>query len=80
MLFLEILFVLLLTLTNALLAMSELAIVSARRSRLQHMARSGDPRARAALGLIDDPGRFLATVQVGITLVGVLAGHTFDHD
>lgn len=74
MLFLEILFVLLLTLTNALLAMSELAIVSARRSRLQHMARSGDQRARVALRLIDDPGRFLATVQVGITLVGVLAG------
>jgi putative hemolysin len=74
MLYFEILFILLLTLTNGLLAMSELAIVSARRSRLRHMAGLGDRRALVALRLIDDPSRFLATVQVGITLVGVLAG------
>ena len=74
MLFLEILFVLLLILINGLLAMSELALVSSRKSRLEHMAGRGDSGARAALVLIDDPSRFLSTVQIGITLVGILAG------
>ena len=74
MLFFEVLFVLLLILTNGLLAMSELAVVSARRSQLRQMAGLGDRGALIALRLIDDPSRFLATVQVGITLVGVLAG------
>ncbi len=74
MLFLEILFVLLLILVNGLLAMSELAIVSSRRSRLEHMAGLGNSGARTALRLIDDPSRFLSTVQIGITLVGILAG------
>ena len=74
MLYLEILFVLLLILTNGLLAMSELAIVSSRRSRLERMARLGNGGARTALLLIDDPSRFLSTVQIGITLVGILAG------
>ncbi|MGH6946608.1 MAG: CNNM domain-containing protein, partial [Kiloniellales bacterium] len=74
MLYLEILFLVLLTLTNGFLALSELAVVSARRSRLRHLAGRGDRGARAALRLIDDPSRFLATVQVGITLIGVLAG------
>lgn len=74
MLYLEILVVLLLILTNGLLAMSELAIVSSRRSRLERMARLGNSGARTALLLIDDPSRFLSTVQIGITLVGILAG------
>ena len=74
MLFLELLFVLLLILINGLLAMSELALVSSRKSRLEHMADRGDSGARAALVLIDDPSRFLSTVQIGITLVGILAG------
>ena len=74
MLYLEILFVLLLILMNGLLAMSELAIVSSRRSRLEHMASRGNRGARTALLLIDDPTRFLSTVQIGITMVGILAG------
>lgn len=74
MLYIEMFFVLLLTLINGVLAMSELAIVSARRARLAHMAGRGNRGARLALELIDDPSRFLSTVQIGITLVGILAG------
>lgn len=59
---------------NGLFAMSELAIVSARRPRLQAMAKVGKRGARAALELSEDPGRFLSTVQIGITGIGVLAG------
>jgi putative hemolysin len=74
MLYLELLIVLFLTLMNGLLAMSELAIVSSRKSRLDHLANQGSRGARAALRLIDDPSRFLSTVQIGITLVGIIAG------
>jgi len=74
MLIFELLIVLALTLFNGLLAMSELAVVSSRRARLDHMARAGSSGAQTALHLIDDPGRFLSTVQIGITLVGILAG------
>lgn len=72
--FLEIGFVVLLTLVNGVFAMSELAVVSSRRGRLQAMERAGTPGAAAALALHENPGRFLPTVQVGITLVGILAG------
>jgi putative hemolysin len=71
---LELLIVLVLILINAVLAMSELAVVSARRSRLKAMAEQQIPGARRALKLASDPGRFLSTVQIGITLVGILAG------
>jgi putative hemolysin len=71
---LEILFVLGLTLLNGIFAMGELAIVSARRPRLLAMERKGSLGAAAALKLQEDPQRFLPTVQVGITLVGILAG------
>lgn len=71
---LEILIVLALILVNGLLAMSELAVVSARRARLQGMAERGVPGAVRALKLAENPGRFLSTVQIGITLVGILAG------
>ena len=54
--------------------LSELAVVSARRPRLQAMAEAGRPGAHAALALSEDPGRFLSTVQIGITLVGILTG------
>jgi putative hemolysin len=74
MLFFEIIVVVLLTLLNGLLAMSELAIVSSRKSRLEHLANQGSHGARATLRLIDDPSRFLSTVQIGITLVGIIAG------
>jgi len=70
----EILIILLLVLLNGALAGSELAIVSARRGRLLAMQRTGSAGATAALALAEDPKRFLPTVQVGITLVGILAG------
>lgn len=63
-----------LTVVNGLLAMSELAIVSARPSRLAALARKRVKGARRALALASDPGKFLSTVQIGITLVGVLSG------
>lgn len=59
---------------NGVFAMSELAIVSARKPRLQAMAKVGRRGARTALALAADPGRFLSTVQIGITLIGILAG------
>jgi putative hemolysin len=59
---------------NGVLSMSELAIVSAREARLKAMAKAGSGGARCALGLAADPGRFLSTVQTGITLIGILAG------
>lgn len=59
---------------NGVLSMSELAIVSAREARLKAMAKSGSGGARTALTLAADPGRFLSTVQIGITLIGILAG------
>ncbi|MFC3127591.1 hemolysin family protein [Pseudoroseomonas globiformis] len=70
----EIAIVLLLVLVNGVFSLSELAVVSARRPRLRAMAAEGRAGAAAALRLAEDPGRFLSTVQIGITLVGVLAG------
>jgi len=72
--FLETLVILVLITANGLLAMSEIAIVAARKARLQQSANSGDPGARTALELAAHPNRFLATAQIGITLVGILAG------
>ncbi|MEP0765631.1 MAG: HlyC/CorC family transporter [Fimbriimonadia bacterium] len=63
-----------LILLNGIFAMSELALVAARKSRLRARAEMGDRSALAALRLSEQPERFLSTVQVGITLVGVLAG------
>ena len=54
--------------------MAEMAIVSARKPRLQQMADEGSPSALAALNLAEDPGDFLSTVQIGITLIGILTG------
>jgi putative hemolysin len=71
---LELTTVLVLVALNGVFALSELAIVSARRSRLQMMQDAGRPGAAAALALAAEPGRFLSTVQIGITLVGILAG------
>lgn len=59
---------------NGLFASAELALVSARRTRLKALAESGHRGARAALALLDDPTRLLSSVQVGITLVGILTG------
>jgi putative hemolysin len=74
MLPLEIIILLLLIVFNGLLAMSELAVVSARKARLQQMAEEGNAGARKALALAESPGQFLSTVQIGITLVGILTG------
>ena len=63
-----------LTLLNGLFAMSETALVSSRKARLRQRAEAGDKGARAALELADSPNRFLSTVQIGISLIGVLAG------
>lgn len=63
-----------LILLNGLFSMSELAIVSARPARLKVEAERGHRGAEAALALAADPGRFLSTVQIGITLVGIIAG------
>jgi len=70
----ELLVILLLVLVNALLSGTEMAVVSARRAKLQAAAEAGSTRAAAVLRLRHDPERFLATVQVGITLVGAIAG------
>jgi putative hemolysin len=70
----EIAVVVLLVLVNGVLAMAELSVVSSRPARLRARADQGSKGARAALGLAADPGRFLSTVQIGITLIGILAG------
>jgi putative hemolysin len=70
----EIAIVALLLAVNGFFAMSELAIVSARRVRLQAWVAEGRRGARLALALAEDPGKFLSSVQIGITLVGILAG------
>jgi len=73
MLSLQIAFVFLLIVLNGLFAMAEAAMLASRRARLQHAADSGRSGARAALELVSDPGRFLSTVQIGITVISVLA-------
>jgi putative hemolysin len=70
----EILIIFLLILANGLLAMVEMAVVSARKARLQLHADEGDAGASAALELARNPSDFMSTVQIGITLIGVLAG------
>jgi putative hemolysin len=70
----ELVIIVLLLVFNGVFAMAEIALVSARRARLQQRAEDGDSGAALALKLSEDPEKFLSTVQVGITLVGVLAG------
>ena len=70
----DLVIVLLLILANGIFVMSELAIVSARKVRLQQMAERGDAKARIALDLSNSPNQFLAIVQVGITLLAILSG------
>ena len=71
---LEITLLLLLVVLNGVFAMSEIAVVSSRRARLQQLAEAGRPGAARAMELADDPSRFLSTIQVGITTIGILAG------
>ena len=70
----EILIIFLLMICNALFAMSEMAVVASRKVRLQQWANQGNARAQVALDLAQSPNRFLSTIQVGITLIGILAG------
>lgn len=70
----EILIILLLILINGIFVMSEMAIVSARKLRLQQLANEGDKKARAALDLASAPNRFLSTTQIGITSISILSG------
>lgn len=74
MLYLELAIVTCLIVINGLLSMSELAIVSSRPARLAGMVEKGVRGSRRALALASDPGKFLSTVQIGITLIGVLSG------
>ena len=71
---LGLLIILLLVVLNGSLAMTELAIVSARKPRLQQMAAEGIRGAQTALRLAEEPGDFLSAVQIGITLIGILTG------
>ncbi len=70
----EIAFLVALILLNGLFAMSEIALVTARRARLERLAGDGDRSARIAVRLADEPTRFLSTVQIGITAIGILNG------
>lgn len=70
----EILIILGLILLNGLFSMAEIALVSARKARLESQANKGDKRAREALELSEHPDKFLSTVQIGITLIGILTG------
>ena len=70
----EILIILLLILANGIFAMTEIAIVSSRKSRLERQAAEGSNGAKQALELANDPTELLSTVQVGITLIGIVTG------
>lgn len=70
----EIIFILFLIIANAVFSMSEIAVISARKIRLQQLAEGGDTRAGTALELANSPNLFLGTIQIGITLIDVLTG------
>lgn len=70
----EVIIIIGLILLNGILSMSEIALVSARKSRLESETRRGSSTAKTALKLAGDPDRFLSTVQIGITLIGILTG------
>ena len=71
---LEIVIIFLLILANGLFAMSEIAVITARKSRLQDWANKGNTKAKVALEIAGSPNQFLSTIQIGITLIGILAG------
>lgn len=70
----EIALILLLLVANGIFSTAEMAVVSSRKAKLQQMANEGDANAREALDLANDPNMFLATIQIGITLIGLLTG------
>ncbi len=70
----EILIILFLIILNGVFSMSEIALISARKSRLESAAKKGNKKAQMALDLANSPNKFLSTVQIGITLIGILTG------
>ncbi len=70
----EIVIILFLILLNGIFSMSEIALISARKTRLETAAKKGNANARVALDLANSPNKFLSTVQIGITLIGILTG------
>lgn len=70
----EIIIILALIFLNGIFAMAEISIVAARKSKLEHGAANGDKKSKIALKLANDPGKFLSTVQIGITLIGIFTG------
>ncbi|MGV3697289.1 hemolysin family protein [Flavobacterium sp.] len=70
----EILIILFLILLNGVFSMSEIALISARKNRLETAAKKGNSNAKTALELANSPNKFLSTVQIGITLIGILTG------
>lgn len=70
----ELLIIFALTLLNGFFALSEIALVSVKKSRIEHLAMQGDKRAKSILTLLNNPANFLSSVQVGITLIGIIAG------
>lgn len=70
----EIIVILALIIINGIFAMAEIAIISAKRSKLSRLAQDGDENAKTVLDLSKNPNRFLSTIQIGITLIGILAG------
>lgn len=70
----ELLIIIALILLNGLFSMSEAALISVRKPRLEQESRKGNKAAKAALDIADDPDRFLSTIQIGITLIGILTG------
>jgi putative hemolysin len=70
----EILIILFLIVLNGVFSMSEIALISARKSRLENAAKKGNSAAKVALDLANSPNKFLSTVQIGITLIGILTG------
>src|SRR5574337_1666309 len=73
MLFFELFFILLLILLNGFFAAAEISLISLRKSRVRHLVKSGNIGARRIQKLQEEPERFLATVQTGVTLIGTLA-------
>ena len=70
----EILIIFFLIILNGVFSMSEIALISARKNRLENAAKKGNASAKAALDLANSPNKFLSTVQIGITLIGILTG------
>ena len=70
----EILIIFFLTLLNGFFSLSEIALVSVKKSRMEHLAAQGNTRALTVLKLLENPENFLSSVQVGITLIGIISG------